>query len=168
MQYETPSSNLSNLKYGREMEKRSKGSYHTLIEPYHSNFAITKTDLHINADYPHLGASPDWIIEFDFCGKGLVEIKCPRKYSTGLKGWKNDKKFAIDSSKSVKKDHPYFEQMQGQMFPFGVRFWNFFVWTPVENDYLLFRIERDEHFISQALPKLDDYFFSIPFTRGSN
>ena len=59
MQYETPSSNLPNLKYGREMEERSRGSYRTLIEPYHSNFAITKTNLHINADYPHLGASPD-------------------------------------------------------------------------------------------------------------
>ena len=59
MQYETPSSNLPNLKYGREMEERSSGSYHTLIEPYHSNFAITKTGLHINADYPHLGASTD-------------------------------------------------------------------------------------------------------------
>ena len=59
MQYETPSSNLPNLKCGREMEERSRGSYRTLIEPYHSNFAITKTNLHINADYPHLGASPD-------------------------------------------------------------------------------------------------------------
>ena len=100
MQYEAPSSNLPNLKYGREMEERSSGSYHTLIEPYHSNFAITKTGLHINADYPHLGASTDWIIG---CGKGIVEIKYPRKYSAGLKGWKKDKNFAIDSSKNVKK-----------------------------------------------------------------
>ena len=54
MQYETPSSNLPNLKYGREMEERAKGSYHTLIGPYHSNFAITKTGLQISVDYPHL------------------------------------------------------------------------------------------------------------------
>ena len=59
MQYETPSSNLPNLKYGREMEERARGSYYTLIGPYHSNFAIMKTGLYINADYPHLGASPD-------------------------------------------------------------------------------------------------------------
>ena len=37
----------------------------------------------------------------------------------------------------------------------------FFVWTSVENDYLLVRIERDEHFISEILPKSDDYFFVV-------
>ena len=103
MQYETPSSNLRNLKYGREMEERARENYYALVGPYHSNFAITKTGLHISADYPHLGASPDGIIDCDCCGKGLVEIKCPRKYSAGLKGWENDKNFAIDSSKNVKK-----------------------------------------------------------------
>ena len=53
----------------------------------------------INDDYPHLGASPNGTIDCDCCGKGLSEIKCPREYSTGLKGWENDKNFAIDSSK---------------------------------------------------------------------
>ena len=167
MQYKTPSLNLPNLKYGREMEERARENYCALVGPYHSNFAITKTGLHINADYPHLGASPDGIIDCDCCGNRLVEIKCPRKYSAGLEGWENDKNFAIDSSKNVKKDHPYFAQMQGQMVLLRVRFCDFFVWTPVENDYLLVKIERDEHFISEILPKLDDYFFCSPFTRGS-
>ena len=49
--------------------------------------------------------------------------------------------------------------MQGQMFLFGVKFYNFIGWKPVEKYYLLVRIERDEYFISQALPKLDDIFF---------
>ena len=39
--------------------------------------------------------------------------------------------------------------MQGQMFLKSVRFCDFFVWTPVENDYLLVGIERDEQFISK-------------------
>ena len=112
------------------MEERAKGSYHTLIGPYLSNFAITKTGLHINVDYLHLGASPDGIIDCDCCGKGLVEIKCPQKYSTGLKGWENDKNFAIDPSINIKKDHLYFAQMQGQMFLLGIKFCDFFVWTP--------------------------------------
>ena len=47
------------------------------------------------------------------------------------------------------------------MFLSGVRFCDFFVWAPVENDYLLVRIETDEHFISEILPKLDDYFFAV-------
>ena len=60
MQYETQSSNLPNLKYGREMEQRTRGSYYTLIGHHHSNFAITKSGLHINADYPHLSA---WVTQ---------------------------------------------------------------------------------------------------------
>ena len=47
------------------------------------------------------------------------------------------------------------------MFLLDVKFSDFFVWTPVENDYLLVRIERDDHFISKVLPKLDDYFFAV-------
>ena len=47
------------------------------------------------------------------------------------------------------------------MFLFGVTFCHFLVWALVENDYLLVKIERDEHFISKILPKLDDYFFTI-------
>ena len=35
------------------------------------------------------------------------------------------------------------------------------MWTPLENDYLLVRIERDEHFILNILPKLDDTFFAV-------
>ena len=101
-----------------------------------------------------MGASPDEVIDCDCCAKGLVEITFPRKYSVGLKGWKNDKNFAIDSSKNAKKHHPYFAQMQGQMFLLGVRFCDFLVWTRVENDYLLVRIERDEHFISEIIPVL--------------
>ena len=125
MQYETPPSNLPNLKYGRETEEIARESYYALVGPYHSNVAITKTGLHISANYPHLGASPDRITDCDCCLKGLVEIKCPRKYSTGLKGWENDKNFAIDSSKNVKKDHLYFVQMQQQMFLLGVKFCDF-------------------------------------------
>ena len=51
--------------------------------------------------------------------------------------------------------------MQEQMFLLGVRFYDFFVWALVENDYLFVRIERDEHFVSEILPKLDGYFFAV-------
>ena len=48
--------------------------------------------------------------------------------------------------------------MQGHKFLLGVKFCDFFVWAPVENDYLLVSIERDDHFISKIFPKLDGYF----------
>ena len=71
MQYKTPSSSLPNLNHGRVIEERARESYYALVGPYNSNFAITKTGLHISANYPHLGVCPDGIIDCDFCGKGL-------------------------------------------------------------------------------------------------
>ena len=47
---------------------------------------IYSTGLHINAKYPHLGASPDGIIVCDCHGKGLLKIKHSHKYRNGLKG----------------------------------------------------------------------------------
>ena len=58
-----------------------------------------KTGLHISANYAHLGASPDGIIDRDCCGKGLVEVKCPRKYSAGLQGWEMTKTLLLTHQK---------------------------------------------------------------------
>ena len=147
MQYETPSSNLPILKYGREMEERVRENCYAPVVPYHSDFGITKTGLHIVSDYPHLDVSPDGTVDCDFCVKGLFEIKYHRNYSTDFRGWENGHKFATDSSKYIRKDHPYFAQMQGQMLLFSLRFCDFFVWTPPENDYQLGKIDIDEHFV---------------------
>ena len=70
MQYETPSSNLPILKYGRKMEERVRENYYTLVGPYHLDFGITKTGLYISSDYPHLNLSPDGIVDCDCCVKG--------------------------------------------------------------------------------------------------
>ena len=64
--------------------------------------------------------------------------------------------------KCKKKDHPYFAQMKGQMFLLGVRFCDVFMLIPVENDYLLVRIERNENCVSEILPK-SNYFFAFLF-----
>ena len=43
----------------------------------HINYHIQKTGLHLNKKYPYLGASPDALIKCDWCGSGILEIKCP-------------------------------------------------------------------------------------------
>ena len=70
----------------------------------------------MSVDYPHLSTSSDGTVDCDCCGKGLVEIKCPRKYSTGLKGWEIDKNFSIDSSKNVKKIVHILYKFKGKFF----------------------------------------------------
>ena len=92
------------------MEERVRENYYALW-PYHSDFGITKTSLQISSNYPHLDGSPDGTVNCDFCVKGLFEIKYHRNYSTDFRGWENGHKFATDSSKYIRKDHPYFAQM---------------------------------------------------------
>ena len=101
MKYQTPLSNLPNLKYGREMEERARKNYYALSWSLSFEFCDHENWSTHQYQLPP-SASPDGIIDFDCCGKGLVETKCPRKYSADLKGWENDKNFAIDSSKDVK------------------------------------------------------------------
>ena len=48
------------------------------------------------------------------------------------------------------------------MFLLGVRFCDVFMLIPVENDYLLVRIERNENCVSEILPK-SNYFFAFLF-----
>ena len=54
----------------------SKKSYTDLVKKYHENSMFYPTGLHINAEYPHVGASPDGIIVCDCHGKDPLEKKC--------------------------------------------------------------------------------------------
>ena len=38
---------------------------------------VCKAGLHVDVQYPYMGASPDGIINCECCGKGVLEIKCP-------------------------------------------------------------------------------------------
>ena len=42
----------------------------------HEQLVISKGRFHISLDHPFLGASPDALVDYKCCGKGVVEIKC--------------------------------------------------------------------------------------------
>ena len=43
----------------------------------HRDLVLSVSGLVIDASYPHMGASPDGIVECGCCGRGVIEIKCP-------------------------------------------------------------------------------------------
>ena len=55
----------------------AKAEYTKTAKGQHSNFKVMVSGLVVNTKYPHLGASPDGIIECKCCGIGCLEIKCP-------------------------------------------------------------------------------------------
>ncbi len=73
----------------------------------------------INTSYPHMGASPDGLINCDCCGKGVIEIKCP--YTCVDKSFQeatSQRSFfmeLVEGEYSLKKDHAYFYQIQMQL-----------------------------------------------------
>jgi len=75
------SSNLSQIpavKWGIEHEAVAREQYVLAMNESHNNFKCHTSGLSINSNYPHLGASPDGVVECACCvGKGVVEIKCP-------------------------------------------------------------------------------------------
>ena len=77
MQYNIPSMHLPALKWGRLNEEKARQQYQALMSTKHTNFSVKQCGLHINPQYPFLGATPDGTISCSCCGNGLLEIKCP-------------------------------------------------------------------------------------------
>ena len=83
MQY-TPPVVVAATKYGIEMEPIARKAFTGYFKLYHENVKVTETGLHVNTNFPYLGASPDGLVLCSCHGKGLLEIKCPFKYRENL------------------------------------------------------------------------------------
>jgi hypothetical protein len=68
----------------------------------------------------------------------------------------SDKNFCLDSNHQLKKNHPYYTQIQVQMFVYDVEACQFIVWTP--SCTIICCIERDHLFLSQAWPTLVAFY----------
>jgi hypothetical protein len=43
----------------------------------HQDLNISSAGLFVDANQPHIGASPDGLVSCSCCGKGVLEVKCP-------------------------------------------------------------------------------------------
>ncbi|CAH3153293.1 unnamed protein product [Porites lobata] len=64
-------------KWGISNESKAGEAYEFSIADQHLNLSVVDSELHINENWPVLGASPDGLVFCECCGKGLFEIKCP-------------------------------------------------------------------------------------------
>ncbi len=88
----------------------------------HHNFLVTNAGFRINPKWPHFGASLDGIVSCSFCGKGVVEIKCPychrsEEINADNDNWKNSC-LKIESNGDLHLDnkHSYYYKVQTQIF----------------------------------------------------
>ena len=82
-----------------EHEDVAWNEYFELASERHNKLSCAATGLHVNACYPHLGATPDGQKECVFCGEGVLEVKCPIKHRD-----KHLHNAVIDSQFCLRKD----------------------------------------------------------------
>ncbi|XP_063040896.1 uncharacterized protein LOC134435783 isoform X1 [Engraulis encrasicolus] len=108
----------------------------------------------IHPDAPWLGSSPDGIV-FDPTEKppfGLVEIKCPN-----VKSYVDCKYLKANGDiMSLKRQHAYFWQVQGQLLLTGMDWCDFVVFA--EEDMVIQRVYRDKE-VAEVIREKGDYFF---------
>ena len=124
---------------------------------------VQECGLIVNPKFPHLGASPDAILENSNEGYGLLEIKCP-----AADRWKNvhpstcasDSDFfcSVDENgdPKLKRSHRYYMQVQGQLAISGRKWCDFMVWTL--KGWTVERIYADSEYWNNMLSRLNDFY----------
>ena len=136
--------------------------YVNVIETKHTSFKVEMIGLHVNPQYPHLGASPDGLISCSCCGNGLLEIKCSYSKRNLDPTQIVDSSFYLKPTESglkLSKVHDYYHQVQGQMAICERSYCDFVCWTPLGMD--IERIERDPSHFQHMKPKLDSFFTCV-------
>ena len=139
--------------WGCDHEDTARQQYVKLMSDTHDNFVLSDSGLILHPDMPFFGATPDGIVSCDCCGDGIVEIKCPFcKRNAKLVDAADDGKFCLtrttDGALELKHTHPYYYQVQMQIFVSQTDYCDFVVWT--EDDIHLERIEPNEEFWAKA------------------
>ena len=116
----------------------------------HTGLEVMSSGLIIHTQFPHMGATPDGIVDCACCGKGVLEIKCPYScIKKPLLEATDDKQFFLelhDGMYSPKNDHSYYYQAQMQMKFSEYSYADFIVWR--EHELLVDRIFSYNEFIN--------------------
>lgn len=123
------------------MEDTARKCYIEEMSKGHTNFFARLSGLVVRPEHLHIGASPDGIVSCSCCGRGTLEIKCPYIYREGLTSCNEDPQFCLDTTGQLKRNHPYYYQVQQQIFVCDVHYSDFVVWT--KQVMVINRIVRD-------------------------
>lgn len=141
-------------KYGVENERCAISELAVALES-----DIRESGLFVDTQNSFLAASPDGLIGQNI----IVEVKCPysARNTTPQDAIKNKiiKYGKIDENGrfSLSRNHPYYNQVQGQLFITNRKFCCFAIWTPMGLVYE--RIKPDHQLWETMLPKLKSFYF---------
>ena len=129
MEYSETKSNKY-TRYGNDNEPAARKYFAETQNAHHDNLIVNQTAFKVHTEYPCIGGSLDGIVTCSCHEIRGLEIKCPYNYQKGLVNWDEDRTFPIDRSNSIKKNHPYYYQMQLQMSVCKLSKIDFFIFSP--------------------------------------
>ena len=150
-------------RWGTENECATREQFKVVMKVQHSNFSTSVSNLVINSQYPHLGASPDGVTVCDCCGKGVVELRCPysARHLTVQESALDYLEYAADCIR-LKKEHSYFYQVQTQILLCQAQFAHFAVWTLGQKESTLnVYIEPCVEFFHGAIVKVQPFYLRV-------
>ena len=147
--------------HGKRYEPVARSHYiDNYSKDHNSSLKVKEVGLVVRADVPFLGASPDGIVSCSCHTTRLLEIKCPFKYKDDFKGWETDDKFPINKDYLIKKSHPYYCQIQLQMYLCDLNLCDLYIFSPASGA-ISCTVERDNEIIGQMLNKFRELFMSV-------
>ena len=127
------------------------------------NHHVQDSGLQINPSFPHLGASPDGIVQCECCGNGVLEIKCPynaREHSISDAVLEGIIDFLDITPHGIvlKQSHQYYYQIQAQIAICEASYADLVVWTT--QDCLVTRIIPSHNFFIEVVQKVNEMYCS--------
>ena len=125
------------IAHGRVHEKDAVASYAADKTNSGTPVRIRDCGLAVSTDYQYIGASPDGVVFNKSANPhfGLLKVKCPysafTKSQSGKDAATQEKGFCLEAasgSPRLRKDHPYYWQVQGQLAVTGMQWCDFVVW----------------------------------------
>ncbi|XP_077354672.1 uncharacterized protein LOC144002880 isoform X2 [Festucalex cinctus] len=147
-------------RWGLKHEEAARQQYMDAMK-HHRNLEVLNTGLHVNVQWPFLGATPDALIECSCCGVGVCEIKCPFSVRDLIvKEAVKTPNFCLvpdgNTSHHLSRQHQYYYQIQAQMGLTGRDFCDFVVWT--KSDIYIERVHPDPVFWAGVVEKAEFFF----------
>ena len=129
----------------------------------HKDVSCKETGLWVSLKYPYIAASPDGIVSCNQCCTGVLEIKNPYTHRhmtvTDLASQKVGFLTNENGVIQLKRQHPYYAQVQVQLFTTGMTWCDFAVRTvSSSNNFFVDRINLDMNYINSLLPDLEVFF----------
>ena len=142
--------------WGKEHEEVATQDYEVFIAD-HSDLSVRTSGLQLSIDEPFLAISPDRLVSCSCCGDGILEVKCPYQFrDTAVVDMVKCRDSCLDADFLLKKGHPFYSQVQLQLYVTKLQYADFMVWTTVDSHVC--RVYPDSQWFSDTPPLLGEFW----------